>query len=989
MNSAEDLKLPRCSAGRRIAGVCQAISFLFLGVTTTVGQTPLPPTLPNPRLSYIFPAGGQAGQTLDVTVGGDDLDDVRFLRFNNPGISATPKLTDPGLGQIGPQPIPGTFLVTIAPDVAADVYELRVEGKYGLSTPRAFVVGTAPEIRESEPNNTLKDANPVPLGAVINGNTDGAALDYFKFTATKGQRVIIDCQAYRIDSRLDGTLILFNSAGRELDRSHNVNRRDPMIDYSIAEDGEYFVALHDHVYGYYTMPGESFYRLSISTAPYLDFLFPPAGMAGSRNKYTLYGRNLPGGQPAPGVEAGGRPLEMLSVEIELPADRSKDLSRNGGLHVEPSESFLDGVSYRLPSSFGLSNPLLLTVASAPIVAEQEPNDDPAKAMLLDWPCEHIGQFYPRGDRDWVSFRASKGDVLSIEVISQRLGLATDPRLVVQQVKREGDVEQAIDLQTSDDDLRNADRVHWSFLDSLLFNVATHDPSIRFVAPDEGLYRIMVTDTSRPSQDVSRTTRGHHRNVYRLAIRPPQPDFRLVAVPRPPTNAPQEASSHATVWAPLIRSGGADLIEVFAERRDGFDGEIEIRAENLPAGVTALPVTMAARQTSTTLVLQGAANLSEGSSPITITGKARLGTGPEIPEVVRVARPATMVWAVQLTGVTHHRSRLSDQLLIATRSDPAPFRLIAGPGQNFETSLLGTIKLPIAIERSDTFRGGVELFAYGLPPTIHGPLHAQPKFHTPLNIKADQNSCEMEIKVPNHVPTGTYSFFVSGVGTVPYARNPEKLQMAEQRLASAEKVLAESETSLKAAVMAQQSAGKLLSDAQSAQQDLKSPTEAKAAADKAVAEADTRLKQQMAALTLLRQEVGTLREKCKPTEIKLSVPSNPVNLKITSAPFELSIPSNTVPLRQGQRTELPVTVKRLYGSTDPIQVQLLAVYSTGGLSCPPVTIPADQNHGTLIVEASPSSPVGARNTQIQATVTVQGQQLSVRQDVNLIIEKPTP
>jgi len=855
---------------------------LALGwISTAAAQMQLPPTLPNPRLAFAFPAGAQRGQTLEIVIGGDDLDDARQLHFNCAGITAIPKLVEPGLGQSGPQPVPGTFTVTIRPDVRPGVYELRAEGRYGLSTPRAFVVGTAPELREIEPNDSLKQATSVPLGSVVNGNADVPALDYFKFTANAGQRVIIDCQAFRIDSRLDGTLVLFNAAGKELDRSRNANRRDPMIDFQVPADGEYVVALHDHVYGYYTMPGEMFYRLSISTAPHLDFIFPPAGLPGSMGTYTLFGRNLPGGLPAPGIEVGGRQLEQLTVTIPLPAERAQDLVRDGGLLVEPSESFLDGVTFRLDSPQGMSNPLLLSVATAPIVVEQEPNDDPARAPLLNVPCEYVGQFYPRGDRDWVSFQATKGQTFWIDVISQRLGLSTDPRLLIQQVKRDDlGKEQIVDLQSVDDDLANADRVHWSFLDSLLFPTASHDPSHRFVAPDDGVYRIMVLDTSRPSQDLLRSPRGSHRQVYRLAIRTPQPDFRLVAVPRPPTNSPFEASSHATVWSPVVRRGGAELIEVFVHRRDGFDEPIEVTIENLPPGVTASPILIAPKQSSGTLVLKGAEDAPAGIGWCSVFGKAKRGSV----DIVRQARPATMVWAVQLTGVTHHRSRLADQLPVTVLADEqAPFDLQIEPGLQLEAPHQGSVEFPVRVTRRGNFQGKLELFVYGLPPTIYGPLHAQPKYHTPIELKAEQTSIDFKIVVPNHVPAGNQSFFVSGVGTVSYARNPKKRQAAEDRLMSIDKIVATDELDLKQAQQLQADAVKALAEAQTSGQNVQVAAEAKAAADKRVAEVDARSKKNVATRTAVQQEVMTLREKTKPTDLKISAPSNTARLNITPVP----------------------------------------------------------------------------------------------------------
>lgn len=956
---------------------------------TTWAQTQLPPTLPNPRLLWAFPAGGPRGQTIEVTVGGDDLDDARQLVFDSPGITAVAKLAEPGLGQTGPQPVPGVFKVTIDAGVAPDVYELRVVGKYGLSNPRTFVVGSLPEVNETEPNNSLKQATEVRLGTTINGNSDGPALDYFRFTASKGQRIIIDCQAYRIDSRLDGTLILFDGSGRELDRSHNVNRRDPLIDFSVPADGDYVVALHDHVYGYYTMPGESFYRLTVSTGPYLDFVFPPAGTPGSEAEYTLYGRNLPAGVPAPGVEVGGRPLDMLKVRIKLPAEQATELGRAGGLLVEPSESFVDGLSYRLPAADGtVSNPVLVTMASSPVVVEQEPNDDAGHAASLKLPCEYVGQFYPRGDRDWVSFEAKKGDVFWIDLISQRLGTQTDARLLIQQVKRDQGQEKAVDLQVVDDDMGTADRVHWSFLDSLLFNTMSHDPSCRFVAPDDGLYRVMIQDLSRPSQDLSRPSRGDSRLVYRLCIRPAEPDFRLVAAPRPPTGSPVEASSQPTIWSPAIRRGGNELIEVFAYRRDGFDGEISLSVDNLPPGVTASPTVIARNQPSATIVLKKAegsdvAGQTVSFSPITIKGRSPVGQS----ELVRTARMATMVWAVQLTGVTHHRSRLTDQMFVTSINDEVfPYELQIDPNVVLETSYLGTVKFPVNVVRRDKFQGNLDLSVYGLPATIHGPMHAQPKYHTPIDVKGDQAAAEFTIKAPNHVPPGTHSFFVSGVGTVKYAKNPERLKAAEERLTAIEKIVAEEDAQLKAAMQNQAAAAKALADAQAAQQDVKSQTEAKLGADKLVAEADAKFKKDTAFLQTFRQEVTMLREKSKPTDLKISAASNSIRLKITPAPFDLEAVSPRIVVRRGQSVEAPFAIKRLYGNTDPVQVQLLAVYSVTGLSVPPATVAAGESAGKLVVSALAGAPVGTYVTAVQAGATVQGQTLTVKREVTLVIEE---
>jgi len=1018
-------------------------------------QAPLPPSLPDARLAWVFPAGGRVGTTFDVTVRGDDLDDSRQLLFDDPGISSIVKLAEPGLGQTGPQPVPGVFTVAIKPEVKPGVYEVRVLGKYGISTPRAFIVGTQPEITESEPNDALNKANLVPLGTVVNGCGDGTTRDYFKFPAKKGQRIIIDCQAFRIDSRLDGTLVLYNSAGIELDRDRNTNRRDPMIDFTVPEDGDYIVALYDHVYGYYTVQGECFYRLSISTAPHLDFIFPPAGLPGSQGQYTVYGRNLPGGQPATGVSIGGKQLEKLAVTIGLPADKARDPAR--GMLIEPSESFIDGMAYRLDTPQGLSNPLVVGMAGAPVVVEEEPNDDPAKAPLLKLPCEYVGQFYPRGDRDWVSFEAKKGDVYWIEVFSQRLGLSTDPYLLVQQVKKDDKgAEQVIDLQEVDDVVGNSADVHWSFLAGLLFSTATHDPAYRFVAPEDGTYRVMVRDMTRTSHDDPRA-------VYRLSIRSPQPDFRLVAVPRPPTNTPLQGSQR-TVWSPLLRKGGAELIEVYAWRRDGFDKEIVVSAEGLPAGVSAAPVVITPGQISATLVLRAADDAPPGVGMVTISGKAMIGQT----DAVRLARNATMIWADQLTGVTYSRSRLTSQLPVAVSAvETAPISISVAPDLMLEASRLGTVKFPVSVVRRGDFKGSLLLSVHGWPLVPGTPTHAQYKFAVDTEVKADATTAEFTITVPNFVPTGTYSFFLSGTGTVSYARTSETLKAAQVRKLAVEKLVAENDARAKAALEAQATAEKkrlesdatrlkaaedlkvaekAVADAQTvvnsatakaaeaaaalakdpananlvaakqsadkaadeaklklktateaklvaekgataAADQLKAVTEAKAAADKAVADTAAKAKESAAFLQTFTLEVAKLEAESKPADVMIASPSNRFTLKITPAPVTLELAAASVEIKQGTKREIPFSIKRLYGSADVVYVAASTVpYGLSGVGLSPVTLPAAQTQGMLVLDVSNAAPTGKYALRVQASVVNSGQNLSFIQQIPLTIEK---
>ena len=70
------------------------------------------------------------------------------------------------------------------------------------------------EVREKEPNDTPEQAQKVPLDCAINGSSDGDGDDYFRFTAKKGQRIVIDCLALRLDSTLRASLVLSDAKGK-------------------------------------------------------------------------------------------------------------------------------------------------------------------------------------------------------------------------------------------------------------------------------------------------------------------------------------------------------------------------------------------------------------------------------------------------------------------------------------------------------------------------------------------------------------------------------------------------------------------------------------------------------------------------------------------------------------------------------------------------------------------------------------------------------
>ena len=132
--------------------------------------------LPVPQLKNVFPSGARQGTTVEVELGGADLDGTNKLYFSDPGITAE-LISDPA------KP-PARFKVTVAPDVPVGDYDVRSIGKLGISNPRAFSVGDCRGVNENEPNNAREKANRVPLNCVINGRVDPVEdIDWYVFPA--------------------------------------------------------------------------------------------------------------------------------------------------------------------------------------------------------------------------------------------------------------------------------------------------------------------------------------------------------------------------------------------------------------------------------------------------------------------------------------------------------------------------------------------------------------------------------------------------------------------------------------------------------------------------------------------------------------------------------------------------------------------------------------------------------------------------------------
>ena len=754
-------------------------------IACCVFVVPAAAQLPAPILNSVFPPGGQKGTKVEVALTGSELDDATQLQFTHPGVTSETKTAEVELAKPGPK----KFTVNVGQDVPTGLYEVRVVTPYGVSNPRAFQVGSLPEINEKKPNNKRIAPNDVALNSVVNGVADAEGIACFRFSAKQGQRVLLDCWSQRIDSKADIALILYDAKGVELDRSLDAHGRDPFIDFTVPSEGQYVAEVHDFLY---KGGPDFFYRLSLSTAPYIDFVFPCAGEPGKKSKFTLYGRNLPGGTPDKAAVLNGRVLDKLEVEIELPGDPLERQRMPVNTYVDPRDAYQDAFAYRLPSPQGESNPVNIFFAGATVILEQEPdNNDPAKAQKLTIPCEAVGQFNPKGDQDWYKFEAKKGDVLWLEVISQRLGLKTDPYMLIQRVKTDAQgKEQISDVAEVDDYIPEREKGQ----QPAAFDAGTDDPMYKLAVTEDATYRVMLKDLYAGS-------RGSPLAAYRFSVRPETPDFRLLTVAEGPID--DKNPQQIKVGSPIVFKGGATGIKVLANRRDGFDGEIQLSLEGLPEGISCTGTVMGPKTHTALLVVTAAENAPVWSGPVKIVGKAKI----KDQEVVREARSAAILWAIQNPQEEILRTRMTQVVSLGVNTmDESPASIQLGEAKPLEVKIGDKVTIPIKVTRRGEFKGNLKLKAIGLPKeSIPGEL----------DVAAGASDASITIEAKPNTPPGTYTFFVQASSPINYRKNPKAAEKAMELQKQADKAAVDAVAAAKAAADQVQAAVKSSAEADAA------------------------------------------------------------------------------------------------------------------------------------------------------------------------------
>ena len=487
-------------------------------------------------VGYAYPAGGCLKSEFEVTVGGIALTDISSVIFSGNGISAVvlkhfkplngeleTKIRDlikterektgknirmPGemevlrkiAGKEGisqddidtfievakqrrdPKRQPNvqlseriTLHVKIDANASVGKHDLRLLGSNGISNPITFIVGTLPEILETEPNDKPEQAiaAPVKLPVVINGTILPGDVDCFAFDARKGMKLTVSVSARELTPYLadavpgwfQAVATLLGPDGREVGYSGGFSYHpDPLLCVRIPADGRYVLQIRDSI----NRGREDFvFRATVGEIPCLTQQFPTGGQIGTKIPVHVSGWNLADYETT--IDVGDTP---------------------GFRMIEPKPPILGFV--------------LFQAGAFPEFQEPQSGAYANKLPELVFPSTVNAIISKPGKHDVYSIHLKAGTAVVAEIYARRLGSPLDSMLRVTGPENEP-------VASNDDH------------DDPAWGLITHhaDSQVTFTAAKDGIYKIDVSDTQG---------KGSHAHTYRLTVAPPQPGFAVRIVP---------------------------------------------------------------------------------------------------------------------------------------------------------------------------------------------------------------------------------------------------------------------------------------------------------------------------------------------------------------------------------------------------------------------------------------------------------------------------
>ena len=327
------------------------------------------------------------------------------------------------------------------------------------------------------------------------------------------------------------------------------------------------------------------------------------------------------------------------------------------------------------------NPIPVVVTGDPVITENEgDNNAIATAFPITLPGTIAGRIESESDIDCYSFEARKGDRLSVEVIARRCGSNLDS--IIRILNDKGAA------LTENDDARLWGRR--TIQDSMIEN---------WTCPADGRYVVEIRDVH---------LRGSAGAVYGLKIAAATPRFDLVL-------------DTDKTW---LTPGTCAALFVRANRRNGFDGEIQLAIEGLPEGVTAsCGRILSGKSVDGCIVLQASPDAKLTAGNVRVYGTATIpqeGTDP-----VLLRTEAIPMQEIYMPG--GGRSHFPVQMHTVAVGHPSDLRGVRLSTQEVSLKPGESVAVNVELARAEGFEKNVTLdvlfqhlssvFANTLPPGV--------------------------------------------------------------------------------------------------------------------------------------------------------------------------------------------------------------------------------------------------------------------------------
>ncbi len=694
-------------------------------------------TIP-PMITHVSPVGLRRGASVQVTLEGRNLADIRHVLFDKPGLTAKylsvsslpedpvdPKSTAAvvplGLKQRA------TIEITAGEGAEIGIHHFRVETALGTSNLKLLDVGFLPEVRAVEHSTEQGDRTQLPATFVGDMGWPGDT-DRYNFDARGGEELVFQTVAAVLGSEFRAVLSVEDAQGKQVARSGDASRRpDTVLIFKVPADGKYSLTVTDLA----RAGGRNyFYRVHAGPLPYVESVYPLGIRAGASLDVAVKGAGFG---------------DVRSVRIEAPTEA-------GGGKTLP-------VRIKTPMGAAL-NEVRLAVGPEPDMGEVETNDTAESAQLLVLPVAVNGRIQEgrsgKPDEDYFRFHLRKGERVIAEVMADRLGSRLDSgvevldeqgreirtatvravhetpftlfdrdsknpnyRLTALSGFLEGDyilVDDELNRIVFLPDQPDEDIVVRSFakerfaemntspqahpINVPIYKVQIHDPDKQF--PPNGLPIFHLTarnDDGGPGfgadsrLDFTAPREGEYRLrikdvnglegedfAYRLTVRLEENDFMMTANP-PNPNVPR---------------GGRVPVEVTANRARGYQGAIEVELKGLPKGLSAARSMIPAGRDSTVVVIEASydpALEQLAPAPIEVVGRG-FANGARL---LRVADPDLPLRVVSVM--------------------PPPDIIVTAEPREVTIEPGGKAEFTFTVERRNNFHGRVPCNALGLPPGV--------------------------------------------------------------------------------------------------------------------------------------------------------------------------------------------------------------------------------------------------------------------------------